>query len=147
MPPAPPLGASPRFRRFSAPVGRRAAPPSCLGLSATPQRCRPPCKTAAVQGRTATPIRPKPRPPLSLARILAWADDHHERTDRWPTSLDGTASADPNEKWHNLDLALREGYRALPGGGGEVFVYYVGGATSDIFFRGQQGFLDGMVTR
>jgi hypothetical protein len=53
---------------------------------------------------------------LTVERILGWADDHHGRTGRWPRCTGGAVPADRNEKWRNLDAALRDGFRGLPGG-------------------------------
>jgi hypothetical protein len=51
-----------------------------------------------------------------VARILAWADAHHARTGRWPRCKDLHVRDDLNEKWCNIDQALRDGLRSLPGG-------------------------------
>src|SRR5262245_22066746 len=57
------------------------------------------------------------RPPLlTVAQILAWADHEHRLTGRWPRTMDRHVLADRNEKWRNLDQALREGLRGLPAG-------------------------------
>lgn len=56
------------------------------------------------------------KPPLTHAIILAWADDHRQRTGEWPTIYSGEVHADPNEKWYNIDACLRLGFRGLPGG-------------------------------
>jgi hypothetical protein len=54
---------------------------------------------------------------LRSAQILAWADAHHERTDRWPQVYTGPVCNGPlGEKWRKLDNALRYGLRGLPGG-------------------------------
>ena len=58
-----------------------------------------------------------PKPSLTVERILEWADDFHASKGRWPKTTDGAVSADRNEKWLNIDIALRDGYRGLPGGG------------------------------
>lgn len=55
-------------------------------------------------------------PQLTVAQILAWADQHHARTGRWPKQLSGVVSGSLGEKWLNLDAALRQGHRGLPGG-------------------------------
>jgi hypothetical protein len=65
--------------------------------------------------RTKRP-RPPRRPPLTVARILAWADAHHARTGRWPFCNEGRIPGAPAETWRNVDLALRLGLRGLPGG-------------------------------
>ena len=57
------------------------------------------------------------RGPLTVERILAWADAHHAATGRWPTSWSSGAVQDASgETWQSLDIALREGRRGLPGG-------------------------------
>jgi hypothetical protein len=56
------------------------------------------------------------RPPLTVAQILAWADDHRVRTGRWPSAASGPVKGVPGEKWHALDGALAKGLRGLPGG-------------------------------
>jgi hypothetical protein len=53
---------------------------------------------------------------LTEGQILAWADDHHAHTGRWPTSTDRHVRANLNEKWRNNDASLRKGDRGLPGG-------------------------------
>jgi hypothetical protein len=55
-------------------------------------------------------------PPLRPAKIVAWAREHHRRTSSWPKSDSGEVSAAPGETWKGVDLALRWGYRGLPGG-------------------------------
>jgi|SRR5262245_4112932 len=60
---------------------------------------------------------PKALPPLTVRQILAWADAFRARTGQWPTrdgspqDIEGTAV----ERWHNVDAALRNGLRGLPG--------------------------------
>jgi hypothetical protein len=54
---------------------------------------------------------------LAVAQVLAWADRHRRRTGRWPTAASGPVADAPGENWRALNLALREGYRGLPGGG------------------------------
>jgi hypothetical protein len=55
-------------------------------------------------------------PPLTREQILEWAEDHRRRTGDWPACTDGDVLAEPGEKWRNIDAALREGRRGLPGG-------------------------------
>jgi hypothetical protein len=55
-------------------------------------------------------------PQLSIDRILAWADAHHERAGQWPTVGSGPIVDSPGEKWANVHQALRKGLRGLPGG-------------------------------
>jgi hypothetical protein len=56
------------------------------------------------------------RPPLSAEQILAWAEAHRERSGRWPTAEGGPVDASGEETWKQVDVALRQGYRGLPGG-------------------------------
>src|SRR5262249_51185995 len=58
----------------------------------------------------------KDLPRLTEEQVLAWADAHHQRTGRWPTSYSGPMTGVAGEGWHALDKALRNGYRGLPGG-------------------------------
>jgi hypothetical protein len=55
-------------------------------------------------------------PPLTEARILAWADAWHARTGRWPGPLAREIPEAPGEKWNCIDVALYSGGRGLPGG-------------------------------
>jgi hypothetical protein len=58
----------------------------------------------------------KPKRPLSVARILAWADAHHEATGRWPSAYCGPVAGVPGESWSAIAYALMVGRRGLPGG-------------------------------
>ncbi len=55
-------------------------------------------------------------PPLSHELILAWADRHHARTGRWPSSWCGSVTGAPGESWPSVDMALLVGRRGLPPG-------------------------------
>jgi hypothetical protein len=55
-------------------------------------------------------------PRLTYTRILHWADVHHEETGEWPKNVSGTIRHTHDEKWENVDRALRGGHRGLPGG-------------------------------
>jgi hypothetical protein len=55
-------------------------------------------------------------PPLTREVILAWADQHRERTGSWPNENSGPVLAAPGEIWANVNAALREGLRGLPVG-------------------------------
>jgi hypothetical protein len=55
-------------------------------------------------------------PALTAAQVVGWAKAHHRRTGDWPTRASGTIGGVPSETWHGVDLALRGGYRGLPGG-------------------------------
>ena len=66
----------------------------------------------------ATRGRPHPghRPRLTLARILAWADAHHECTGSWPNLNSGAICGVAGENWSAIQGALDKGQRGLPGG-------------------------------
>jgi hypothetical protein len=50
-------------------------------------------------------------------RVLTWADVHRALTGRWPRATGaGPAFLPPGEKWRNIDAALQQGHRGLPGG-------------------------------
>jgi len=56
------------------------------------------------------------RPELTVAQILAWVDFYHERTGRWPQAQRaGQVYNAVDEKWRNIDNALRLGLRGLTG--------------------------------
>src|SRR5207244_8807495 len=54
------------------------------------------------------------RPVLHVSEILAWADEQRERTGKFPTASSGVVAAKPDEKWSNIDQALRIGLRGFP---------------------------------
>jgi hypothetical protein len=54
--------------------------------------------------------------PLTEEQILAWADAHCRRTDRWPTDNSGPVEDAPGETWMAVQSALQHGHRGLPGG-------------------------------
>ena len=56
------------------------------------------------------------RSKLSIPKILKWADQHHARTGRWPTSRDEWVNGVTGERWSAIHEALRRGLRGLPGG-------------------------------
>jgi hypothetical protein len=67
------------------------------------------------------PMKPKrrpmpPKPPLTAAQILAWADAHYAATETWPKTAAGAVLDEPSEKWLQIDMALRLGLRGLPAG-------------------------------
>jgi hypothetical protein len=62
-----------------------------------------------VRNRTNLPI-------LTLQKILAWADDYYRRVGDYPTSASGPIHGTLGETWGSANLALRYGYRGLPGG-------------------------------
>ena len=55
------------------------------------------------------------RPVLHVTEILTWADEYRERKGRFPTADSGVVMAHPDEKWVNIDQALRVGLRGFPG--------------------------------
>jgi hypothetical protein len=67
------------------------------------------------------PMKPKrqpmpPRPSLTVEQILTWADAHHSETGEWPKTSAGAVRGEPDEKWLQIDMALRLGLRGLPRG-------------------------------
>jgi hypothetical protein len=54
-------------------------------------------------------------PRLTRRQILAWADEHRQRTGAWPTRRSGPVAAAPEEMWLAIDECLREGCRGLHG--------------------------------
>lgn len=58
---------------------------------------------------------PRRKPLLRLARILAWADHHLERTGKYPHAESGPVLAEPSEDWGAINQALVAGLRGLPG--------------------------------
>jgi len=55
-------------------------------------------------------------PRLDTKLILQWADEHHQRTRFWPTSVSGNVLSVKGETWSAIDRALRNGSRGLPDG-------------------------------
>jgi hypothetical protein len=58
---------------------------------------------------------PRRKLPLRVARILAWADHHLERTGKYPHAESGPVLAEPAEDWGAINQALLAGLRGLPG--------------------------------
>ena len=56
------------------------------------------------------------KPPLTIDKILAWADAHHKRTGCWPTSRSGSIHGTRDENWNAVNHALCAGYRGLSRG-------------------------------
>jgi superfamily II DNA or RNA helicase len=54
--------------------------------------------------------------PVSIDQILTWADAHHRRTGDWPGQDLGIIYDAPDEKWANINAALRNGLRGMRGG-------------------------------
>jgi hypothetical protein len=59
---------------------------------------------------------PKLRPILPVEQILSWADAHRRRSGRWPNLNSGPVHGAAGETWYNVNAALRDGWRGLPGG-------------------------------
>jgi hypothetical protein len=55
------------------------------------------------------------RPPLTIQQILAWADEHQERTGAWPKANSGVIPGTNGDKWANIERALQSGGRGLRG--------------------------------
>src|SRR5262245_26618273 len=60
--------------------------------------------------------RHRGRPELSEPQILAWADNWHARTGRWPVQRAGVIPGSLGETWARVDSALLLGLRGLQGG-------------------------------
>jgi hypothetical protein len=56
------------------------------------------------------------KPPLSVAIILAWADSCRACTGYWPSCTEQHIRGAPGETWVNVNQALTNGHRGLPGG-------------------------------
>ena len=56
------------------------------------------------------------RPRLTVEQVLAWADEHRERTGKRATVDSGAVHGVVGENWQAIDRALRRGSRGLPGG-------------------------------
>jgi len=54
--------------------------------------------------------------PLTEEKILAWADAHFQRENRWPAQSSGAIADAPGETWAGVDTALFKGGRGLSGG-------------------------------
>jgi len=57
----------------------------------------------------------RPKPPLSVKQVLAWADAHYKRTGKWPNRHSGPVYDTPSQTWNAVNYALRVGLRGLPG--------------------------------
>jgi hypothetical protein len=54
--------------------------------------------------------------PLTEEQILGWADTHRGRTGKWPHMESGIIRDSSGETWANVNAALQNGHRGLPGG-------------------------------
>src|SRR5580704_2754315 len=55
------------------------------------------------------------KPPLTIAKILAWADEYHRRHGKWPNVMAGPIEGAVNETWGGVCGALSRGGRGLKG--------------------------------
>lgn len=81
----------------------------CRGLPGGTTLARLLAQKLGVRNRTTLPV-------LTGRQVLAWARAHRRRTGSWPTRHSGDVVDAPGETWQKIDLALRGGYRGLPGG-------------------------------
>jgi hypothetical protein len=56
------------------------------------------------------------RRPLTATEILRWADACFRRSGKWPSGCPRPIPESPGDTWKDIDAALRNGYRGLPGG-------------------------------
>ena len=61
-------------------------------------------------------LRDAESPPLTIDLIIKWGESHRERTGDWPSLKSGVVFDAPAEKWHDIDVSLRQGFRSLPAG-------------------------------
>jgi hypothetical protein len=60
--------------------------------------------------------RPRSKIRLTIEQILEWADAHHAATSQWPRSTTGAVRDCPVLNWKQVNRALSEGRRGMPGG-------------------------------
>jgi hypothetical protein len=70
---------------------------------------------AQALGRRSNPVIRRKHRKLTAAQILAWADAHHAATGKWPTQYSGPIPEAPGERWMEINGALNNGSRGLPG--------------------------------
>lgn len=56
------------------------------------------------------------RPPLTIKKILEWADAHRRRTGEWPGNYSGRVIGGHGYVWCTIDMYLQRGRRGLKGG-------------------------------
>lgn len=62
-----------------------------------------------------SPLKSNPkRPPLSIEKILQWADDWFAERGCWPNVNSGSIPGTIDDHWMRIDNALRSGNRGLP---------------------------------
>jgi len=79
------------------------------GLRRGPSLARLLAEERKVRNRTSLPL-------LTTRQILVWADEYYRRIGEYPTSASGIVEGASGETWGSINLALRYGYRGLPGG-------------------------------
>jgi hypothetical protein len=79
------------------------------GLPRGPSLAKLLAQERRVRNRTSLPV-------LTPQKILTWADDYYRRVGDYPTSASGPIHVAEGETWGSVNLALRYGYRGLPGG-------------------------------
>ncbi len=65
------------------------------------------------------------KPVLHIADVLRWADAHLDRTGEWPETTSGELFDAPNEKWANIDQALRKSFRGFVGGADKAVLNFL----------------------
>lgn len=55
-------------------------------------------------------------PPLTKAKVVAWAKAFHRKNGRWPNDHSGPVDGAPGETWGAIERALSQGRRGLPKG-------------------------------
>ena len=71
---------------------------------------------ARLLGARTMPPRASKLRRLTVRCVLAWADNHCQRTGTWPRARSGPVAKASNETWRGIDQALRTGKRGLAGG-------------------------------
>lgn len=66
-----------------------------------------------------------PKPRLTAALILEWADEFHRLKRRWPHHFDGHIQWAGDDTWARVNDALAGGYRGLPGGSSLARLLYL----------------------
>ena len=66
-----------------------------------------------------------PKPRLTVAQILDWADEFHREKGRWPHHFDGHIRRAGDDTWARVNDALAQGNRGLPGGSSLAKVLFI----------------------
>lgn len=77
-----------------------------------------PCSSLAKLLQTHRGVRLKYRRSsrLTIPQVLAWGDEYHARTGKWPLTASGPIDGTAGETWNRVQNALQKGTRGLPGG-------------------------------